>query len=185
VDTPSLAEECALWLRLRAGLGVGAKADVIAYLLGTHDAWASVKDIAREIGYSTVAVRTATSEMVLARFIRETGDRPVRYSAPSGSWAGLLGLSGEPPLAPRWQAWSEIFAFLAGAGEWAATVTAPAPPGPHVLASRARDLVERHATAFTLGRVEVPDPAGFRGLDAVDGLAATTRVVAAWAEEKL
>ncbi|NIQ58245.1 MAG: hypothetical protein GWN71_34345, partial [Gammaproteobacteria bacterium] len=113
---PDLDGQCALWLRLRAGLGVGAKADVLAYLLGTGDAWASVSDIARATGYSTVAVRTATAEMVLARFIREAGDRPVRYSAPSDSWADLLELGGDPPVAPRWHAWSEIFAFLAGVG---------------------------------------------------------------------
>jgi len=185
VDVPSLAEECALWLRLRAGFGVGAKADVLTYLLGTRGAWASVKDVARATGYSSVAVRTATSDMALARFIRETGHRPVRFSAPPESWAGLLGLTGEPPIAPRWHAWSEIFAFLAGAGAWTAAVTAPTVPGQRVLASRARDLMERHATAFTLERVGVPDPAGFRGLEAVEGLAETTRAVAEWVEERL
>jgi hypothetical protein len=185
VDEPSLAEACALWLRLRAGLGVGAKADTVAYLLGTHGAWASVRDIARATGYSTVAIRTATSEMVLAGFIRETGDRPARYSALSESWAGLLELAGDPPVAPRWRAWSEIFAFLAGVGEWSAAVGEPDPSGPHVLASRARDLMEHHATAFALDRVAVPDPAGFRGLEAVEGLAETVRAVATWVDEQL
>lgn len=185
VDVPTLAEECALWLRLRAGLGVGAKADVIAYLLGTRGAWASVKDIALATGYSTVTVRAATSEMVLARFIRTTGDRPARYSTPSELWSALLELAGDPPAAPRWHAWSEIFAFLAGAGEWASSVRAATAPGPHVLASRARDLMEEHATAFTLDRVGVPDPVGFPGLEAVEGLAETARAVAAWAEERL
>jgi hypothetical protein len=185
VDVPSLTEECALWLRLRAGLGVGAKADMIAYLLGTRGAWASVRDIARATGYSTVAIRTATSEMVLAGFIRETGDRPARYSAFSESWAGLLVLAGQPPVAPPWHAWSEIFAFLAAVGEWAAAVATPDAPGPQVLASRAHDLMERHATAFVLERVAVPDPAEFRGLEAVEGLANTVRALAAWMEEQL
>jgi hypothetical protein len=185
VDAPSLAGECALWLRLRAGLGVGAKADTIAYLLGTHDAWASVRDISRATGYSTVAIRTATSEMVIAGFIRTTGDRPARFAAPSASWAGLLALAGEPRVAPRWHAWSEIFAFLLGVGEWAAAVAAPDPPGRHVLASRARDQMERYSTAFALDRIAVPDPAAFPGLEAVAGLAETVRVVAAWVEEQL
>lgn len=185
VDVPTLAEECTLWLRLRAGLGVGAKADVIAYLLGTRGAWASVKDIALATGYSTVAVRTATSDMALGRFVRETGGRPARYSALAEQWAGLLQLPGDPPVAPRWHAWSEIFAFLAGAGAWASSVRTATAPGPHVLASRARDLMEAHADAFTLDRIEVPDPAGFPGLEAVEGLAETTRTVAAWLEERL
>ena len=185
VDEPSLVAESALWLRLRAGLGVGAKADAIAYLLGTRGAWASVRDIARATAYSTVAIRTATSEMVLAGFIRETGDRPARYAALSESWAGLLGLAGDAPVAPRWRGWSEIFAFLAGVGDWADAVAAPDAPGPHVLASRARDLMERHAIAFVLDGVDVPDPAGFRGLEAATGLAVTMRAVAAWVEEQL
>jgi hypothetical protein len=185
VDEPSLAEPTGLWLRLRAGLGVGAKADTLAYLLGTHGAWASVRDIARATAYSTVAIRTATSEMVLAGFIRESGDRPLRYAARSESWAGLLELAGEPAVAPRWHAWSEIFAFLVGAGDWGNAVTAPDSPGPHVLASLARDLMERHATAFALDRVAVPDPAGFRGLEAVEGLGETVRAVAAWVEAEL
>ena len=185
VDVPRLTEDSALWLRLRAGLGVGAKADMIAYLLGTRGAWASVRDIARATGYSTVAIRTATSEMALAGFIREAGDRPARYSAPSESWAGLLALAGQPPVAPPWHAWSEIFAFLAGVGEWTAAVGAPDAPGPHVLGSRARDLMERHATAFALERVAVPDPSGFRGLEAVEGLAATVRALETWVAEQL
>lgn len=185
VDVTSLAAEAALWLRLRAGLGVSAKADVVAYLLGAREAWASVRDIARATGYSTVAVRTATAEMALARFIRESGDRPTRYSAPSASWAGLLELPGEPPLAPPWHAWPEVFAFLAGVAEWAAAADAPDAPGPRVLASRARDLLERHATALTLERVGVPDPAGYRGAEAVDGLADTVGAVADWMVEQL
>jgi hypothetical protein len=185
VDEPSLAEPTALWLRLRAGLGVGAKADTLAYLLGTHGAWASVRDIARATAYSTVAIRTATSEMVLAGFIRESGDRPLRYAARSESWAGLLALAGEPAVAPRWHAWSEIFAFLVGVGDWGNAVTALDSPGPHVLASLARDLMERYATAFALDRVAVPDPAGFRGLEAVEGLGETVRAVAAWVEAEL
>jgi hypothetical protein len=185
VDEPRLAEPSTLWLRLRAGLGVGAKADTLAYLLGTHGAWASVRDIARATGYSTVAIRTATSEMELAGFIRESGDRPVRYAARTESWAALLPLPGAPPVAPRWHAWPEIFAFLAGVGDWAAAVAAPDAPGPHVLASRARDLMERHATAFALDRVAVPDPGGYRGLEAVEGLAETVRAVGAWVEAEL
>jgi hypothetical protein len=185
VDAPSLAEPSALWLRLRAGLGVGAKADILAYLLGTRDAWASVRDIARATRYSTVAVRTATSEMVLARFVRETGDRPVRYSAPSASWAGLLELAGEPAVAPPWHAWSEIFAFLAGVAEWAAAVAAPQAPGARVLASQARDLMERHLPALTLDRVGAPDPARCRGPVAVEGLAETVRAVVGWVGERL
>ena len=69
--------------------------------------------------------------------------------------------------------------------DWAATVAAPDAPGPHVLASRARDLMERHATAFALERVAVPDPSDFRGLEAVEGLAETVRALVTWVEKQL
>jgi hypothetical protein len=184
-DAPNLSESCALWPRLRAGFGVGAKADALAYLLGSRGAWASTKEIAFATGYSTVAARSATTEMALARFIRETGDRPVQYSAPPESWAALLELPGTPPEAPPWRFWSEIFAFLAGATEWSRSVSDPAAPGSHVLASRARDLLERHTRAFAFNRIAAPDPDGYRGLAAVEGLLATTRVVAEWVKGHL
>jgi hypothetical protein len=184
-DAPRLTESCALWPRLRAGFGVGAKADTLAYLLGSGGAWATTKEIAFATGYSTVAVRSATTEMALARFIRETGDRPAQYSAPPESWAILLEFQGTPPKAPPWRFWSEIFAFLAGATDWSRSAIAPTAPGSHVLASRARDLLERHTRAFTFNRIAVPDPDGYRGLEAVEGLLATTKVVAEWVKGHL
>jgi hypothetical protein len=185
MDAPNLGEPCALWPRLRAGLGVGAKADVLAFLLGSGGAWASTRQIALALGYSTVAVRAAASEMALARFIAETGDRPAEYSASAASWAALLDLGGSPPAAPAWRFWADVFAFLAEALAWSGSVSAPDAPGPHVLASRARDLLERHARAFALARVPVPEPAGYTGLEAADGLLSTTGVVAEWVREHL
>jgi hypothetical protein len=184
-DAPSLAEPCALWPRLRAGFGVGAKADVLAYLLGSGGAWVSTKAIAFATDYSTVTVRSAASEMALAGFIAETGERPAEYSADPAAWAALLDLRGNPPAAAPWRFWAEIFAFLAGAIAWAGAVSAPDAAGSHVLASRARDLMERRERAFALAHVPVPNPAGYKGLEATDGLLATTRAVAEWVEAHL
>lgn len=183
-DAPRLVEPCAIWLRLRAGFGVGAKADTLAFLLANGVGWSSAKQIAFATGYSTVATRIAASEMTLARFVRETGTRPVEYSVAVDAWAPLLSLVG-PSDMPPWRFWSEAFAFLAGAIEWARAVRSSDAPGPRVLASRARDLVEKHEHAFALDRIDVPRPDRYHGPEAADGLLETVRVVARWMETRL
>jgi hypothetical protein len=183
-DEPSLAESAALLLRLRAGFGVGAKADTLAFLLGTEGAWASTKVIAFATGYSSVAIRSAVSEMALARFIRVTSDGPAEYSISGDAWARLLGLSDAGAL-PRWRFWSDIFAFLAGALAWTDAARAPGAPGAHVLASRARDLVDKHARAFDLGRIPVRPPGERLGLEAINALCETVRLVAQWIEAEI
>jgi hypothetical protein len=53
-----------------------------------------------------------------------------------------------------------------------------------VLASRARDLLEQHQRAFELNRIPISPTESFPGLEAVDGLLETTRVVSRWVEER-
>lgn len=183
-DEPSLLESSTLWLRLRAGFGVGAKADTLAFLLGTRGAWASTRLISFATGYSSVTTRGAAREMALARFVLETGERPVEYSARPDAWAPLLALP-DARDAPPWRFWSEVFAFLAGAMAWSESARSSDAPGQHVLASRARDLMEKHRRAFELARIPVPQPDSHRGLEAVDGLLETTRAVAEWVEESV
>lgn len=178
-DTPSLVEPATIWLRLRAGFGVGAKADTLAFLLTSGEAWSSAKTIAFATGYSTVATRTAATEMALARFVRETSGRPVEYAVAAEAWVPLLSLSG-PSQMPAWRFWSETFAFLAGAIDWAGSVRSPDAPGPRVLASRARDLVAKHERGFALDRIVVPRPDRYRGLEAADGLLEAVRIVTRW-----
>ena len=95
----ALYEAPALVLRLRAGFGVGAKTDLLAFLLGLQGERASTKEAAEALGYTEVAVRTAAQEMTLARFVEETPERPVRYAADPEAWDGLLGFEGgdRPP----------------------------------------------------------------------------------------
>ena len=66
-----LMEGPALTLRLRAGFGINAKADVLALLLGLAGAPADLKLIAAATAYTERAVRTAAEEMALAGFIQE------------------------------------------------------------------------------------------------------------------
>jgi len=184
-DQLDLIEASALWPRLRAGFGVGAKADVLVFLLGLRGAWASTKMIAFATGYTTVTSARAASEMAQARLIRETSNRPVEFSAPPGPWAELLELYPTPsswdapaePQAPAWRFWAEIFAFLAASIEWARL---QGQVGDRVLASRARDLIERHMQAFHYNGIEVPPLDAFRGSDAIRAFREVVMAVAEW-----
>ena len=186
---PNLIEPCTLWLRLRAGLGVGAKADVLAYLLGSGGAWASVNTIAFSTGYSSVTIRKAVSEMAMARLIRETQRRPSEYQAPPEPWWDLLGRSSERKGGktgfepPRWRYWLETFAFLVGVMEWSRLATASPETNPFLLASKARDLMEKAQRAFALNSLPTPPPEAFPGRQAPHGLAETTEIVLGWMED--
>lgn len=190
-DEPTLIAASALWPRMRAAFGVGAKADTLAFLVGLRGAWASTKVISFATGYSSVAIRKAASEMSLARLIRETEGRPVEYLAPPQPWAELLELYppdqawAAEPEAPPWRFWSEIFAFLVGVIEWSDRVASDGAVRPHVLASRARDIVERHALAFNLNGIPTPPMDAFRGLEATRGLHETVQVLAGWIDASL
>ena len=190
-DEPTLIEASALWPRLRAAFGVGAKADTLVFLVGLRGAWASTKVISFATGYSSVTIRKAASEMSMARLIRETDERPVEYVAPAHPWAELLELypaeqgKADTPGAPAFRFWSEIFAFLVSASEWSRLAESEGGQRQHVLASRARDVVERYALAFNSNGIPTPSMDAFRGLEAAQGLHETVRVVAGWVDENV
>ena len=190
-EAPVLIEPCTLWLRLRAGLGVGAKADILAFLLGSDGQWASASTISFATHYSSVTIRKAANEMAMARLIRQTEGRPTEYRAPAGPWWDLLqpdprskrNASSSHP--PGWRFWSEMFAFLVGVMEWSRLASPSAGTNPYVLASKARDLVERHQRAFTLSGIFTPPPEAFPGRRAPDGLAETVEIVLGWMREEV
>ena len=190
-DEPILTDASALWPRLRAAFGVGAKADTLVFLLGLRGALANAKDISYATGYSSVTSRSAAGDMALARLIRETGGRPVAYIAPPRPWAELLdfypssqGREAERG-APAWRFWSEVFAFLVGAVEWSRFARAAGQKSPHVVASRARDVLDRHRLSFDLNGIPTPPADAFLGLEAPRGLHETVRVVADWIDDRL
>ena len=182
----ALYEAPALVLRLRAGFGVGAKADLLAFLLGIDGERASTKEAAEALGYTEVAVRTAAQEMTLARFVEETPERPVRYAADPEAWAGLLGFGGgdRPPeeydSSPRWRYWAGVFAFLADVLAWVETGR-EADWSPYVWSSRARDLSERHRKALDVVRLRCPDAERQRGAAYLSAFAGSVQDVAEWA----
>lgn len=184
-----LMEGPALTLRLRAGFGVNAKADLLSLLLGLAGAPADLKLIAAATAYSERAVRTAAAEMALAGFIREIGGRPPSFCAEAKAWAPVLqgrrpGSRGEAPAVPPWRFWGAGFAFLVGVLEWAQRVQEE-DWSPYVASSRARDLVERHARPLRQARLDVRPSTSARGAQYLLELEDLVRQVLAWTSEGL
>lgn len=188
IGAPRLAEAPALLLRLRAGFGVGARADVLAFLLAQRGGEAPVSGIAGATGYSGGAVRSAAEEMVLAGFVQRVEGTPAAYCADHRAWAGPLQLrpttSSRGPEVPPWRYWASVFAFLAAVEAWAAEAEAEA-WSPYVASSRARDLVEDHARSLRTARLRLPDPREPGGAAFLEDLERGMAHVHAWCLEQL
>ncbi len=170
-----LLHPATLLLRLRAGFGVGAKADVLAFLIGAASAqrereiWATVSVMASAVGYSRPSIARAVTEMKLARLVEESADRPPVYTVEVEPWARVLRLwdpyhaaarvaEGEESLhVPPWRFWTQLLAFLVACRAWidAADDERRAPV---VLASEARDLLERFGRFLAWNGIALPDP---------------------------
>jgi hypothetical protein len=115
---PVLEAPPALMLRLRAALGVGAKADALTYLLGQVERGpadpTTVRAISNAVGYTSVAIRSALEDLAAARFVIATTDRPVAFMAPERSWRDLLNIASVPP----WWPWHQIYVFASLFLEW-------------------------------------------------------------------
>lgn len=141
-ETPALYHPATLVLRLRAGFGVSAKADLLAILLGHAGHPLPVKALAQVSGYSTVAVRAAVDDMVLASFAERTDAYPSAYLARSPmQWSQLLG--GTDSTVLPWGYWSAIYVFLLEVDAWGRAASEHGWSA-YVAGSRARDLLERH-----------------------------------------
>lgn len=175
----------ALMLRLRAGLGVGSRADVLTYLLAERGAPRSVKAAVFATAYTDRAVRTSLEEMSRAGLLGERSGRPASYTADPRVWGPLLGLAGRgtPEGAafaevPSWRAWSTVYAFLLAVADWAHGA-AQTEWSEYVVGSRARTLVEAHEASLRSAGFEVAIPA--RTPDAAWFIALVERFVA-WTE---
>lgn len=191
-----------LMLRLRAGFGVGAKADLLAFLLGVasarseHAGWPSASGIAAAISYSVASTRRAATDMSLAGLVEARADRPVRYSVDASAWSRVLlprgpGVAEHDDVAaidaaldlPAWCFWSQMFAFLAACTELGddPTFTAAAPV---VQASHLRDLAERFRRPLAWNGIEWPDPRRFPGQLYGEAFARIVTSVVAWIDSR-
>ena len=148
--TPALTEPPTLLLRLRLGLGVGIKADVLGLLLGRAGARATIREIATATAYYERAVRRAVEELAAARFLIAARTTPAAYSANPESWADVLELMDDPP---RWRYWNENYAFVLHLLEWFIQNESSTP---YVSSSRARDVMLQHASVFAVHGIKTP-----------------------------
>lgn len=166
-----LIEAPALTLRLRAGFGVNAKADLLSLLIGLGGAAADLKLIAAATAYTERAIRTATEEMSLAGFIHEIRGRPSSFYAEPDAWARLLqanridgGQPPERPALPSWRFWAAVFAFLARVLEWSDFADNEGWSA-YVASSRARDILDSYRRQLHQAQIRLPSTRATRGAD--------------------
>lgn len=147
----SLLEDAALTLRLRQGFGVGAKADILAYLLARVDEGAALREICEAVACSPSIAYVAAEELSAARLVRSLDEKPPTYRATHESWKPLLGFGNRPP---RWAGWSHRYVFVTALLHWADT-TSRWPTKSLASEARDRNLVERYRSCFE------PEPAAF------------------------
>lgn len=186
-----LDEGPALTVRLRAGIGVSAKADVLSLLIGRAGVPADLKVIAAVTGYTERAVRTATEEMTLAGFIHEIEGRPSSFYADPGAWTNLLQArrprradGSEAAGLPPWRFWAAVFAFLAHVVTWCVEQDRKGWT-PYVAGSRARDLLEAHTRRLRQAQVELPQAAHGSRESVLNDFEEVVGTVAKWSNEGL
>jgi hypothetical protein len=150
--SPQFKSSAALLLRLRIALGVGIKADVLAYLIGTVGSRQTIGQVTIATGYHRRAVQRAVDELVVAGLLTPLATAPASYRAPMDAWGPLLGLGDDPP---PWRHWHQLFALGAAMDLGAAETAAQSP---YLQSTRARDVIARHRRAFDLNHVPISDP---------------------------
>jgi hypothetical protein len=175
-----------LLLRLRAGFGVSAKPDVLAFLLALDGVPAAPKEIARAVGYAGKNVRVAARDLVLGGFLDERESYPVAYAARPGFARGfirLLSWENSPAVGvPAWNHWAAVYAFLLSAAAWG---EADGPTNGYVLSSQARDLFERYRWVFRSAELRVPDPNRYPGEQYLGAFSDTLDALSAWLAGRL
>ena len=175
--TPVLDGGPPLMLRLRLGIGVGIKPDVIAYLIGVAGGRQPVLLVAKATAYYGRAVRRALEELAAAGFVEARPTAPISYRADVRKWAELLGIAPNDP--PAWRSWASMYSFAAALDEWSRKLPSDSDL---VLASEARDIMFEHGVALD-GLVRLPRMDQYRGeafLEPfIDGLKACVEYLAA------
>lgn len=172
---PQLASPPALMLRLRAGFGVGVKADLLAVLLAIEGQTATVRRLAEATGYTVAAVRRAADEMVAATFVRRESGRPATYHVDRDRWSVMLGASADSE--PTWRFFAQVFAFLAAVEAWGEE---QAGRSPYVASSAARDVMEVHEAVFRLNRIPLPNSPFRPGESYLDAFAENVAAITDW-----
>lgn len=177
---PRLEGGATVMLRLRLGLGVGIKADMVAALLGDDESWWTVRELADGLGYTARAVRRAGLELVRGGWIESSPASPTEFRATARPWLPLLGLAA--PV--TWRHWHPLYAYVLSVddwlrrGEWRGQELAEAERS-------ARELVDGHRSVFKWSGVTVPEPVSRPGAEYIRGFAVATLRVVRYMEESV
>jgi hypothetical protein len=131
-------DAASLLLRMRLAFGVGVKADVLSMALGNRRP-VTIRDVADNLAYTPVGIRTAAHDLYLANFVTKVSDKPLTFTAPIAQWRALLGLTHQP----HWATWHHWFAFAIDYVAWS-DVLRVRPIGDYAVDVKARDLIARH-----------------------------------------
>lgn len=139
--------------RLRLGLGVGVKADVLAFLIANKGRAFATSDLSRAIGYSSRSVHRAAVELADARFIRSLKEHPAEYLVDGEAWMDLLAVSDSSP--PPWRYWQQVFAFVAQLSFLRDRLDSRN-DSEYVASSYLRELISEHVSAFEWNGLSAP-----------------------------
>ncbi len=159
-------------LKLRAAFGVGARSDVLTYLLTTKADGATIREMAWALDYTAASVRQAADGLALSGLGAASSTRPRQYSVNRGQWWSTLSFSSPQP----WHPHAQLFALAVDLIDWADQTYASA----FLQASRARDLMERHARIFDLAGLMLPPPPHSPGAGYADEMSTFITAFANW-----
>lgn len=160
--TPRLDAPATLMFRLRAGFGVGVKADLLTFLVCGWQEDRSAVEIADAIGYTDKTVRIALRDLRLAEFVEEAGGYPLHYAArPAFARSFFESLYGSDREIPEWCYCAKVFSFLQTVAAW--TENPDIAGSPYLASSHARDLFERYEATFRTLHIRMPRPETYPG----------------------
>lgn len=152
---PDYRDPAAIMLRLRLGLGIGNKADVLTFLLGNSGSPATVRALTIGTGYTVHALHRTVDDMARAGFIHATDDSPATYRVQAEDWREVLGSKSFA----RWCHWVEFYAFTAEFDYWMHEIRGRT-VSEYAFGVHARDLVKRHRAVFVRAGVRLTKAAG-------------------------
>ncbi len=181
---PRLTAPPAVMLQLRAAFGVGAKADVITFLLAQRGRAVPVREMEAALGYSALTLQRAAQDLAAAGLATdesaltpEPGPDPSRYALRPDGWHAVLGFEG---TVPPWRSWLPITAFLLHAARWGRDLLLDDPDREYLLASSARRLYDLAQPFRREHGLDLPDPARHPASAYLPLFVETVERLAAW-----
>ncbi|MFQ5530370.1 MAG: hypothetical protein ACE5FP_08485, partial [Gemmatimonadota bacterium] len=176
---PRLIEDSTVLMRLRLGISVGIKADLVALLLG-HKGALIVKDMAAATGYAPAAVRRAADDLSRARLVRRIEGHPAEYRVDAAAWKRLLELKEAPP----WSYLHQTFAFSAQLSALRNRLVR-SEASPYVASSEFRRVMGAHSRAFQWHGLLAPETERYPGEAFLDELERAVSSLAAWVRDNV